>query len=326
MKHEGRTRNTLFHGFCEMTTMEALADLQIWAPCVVVTVKNKGVADRKLKVPLRKCGRKWARVNQSRDWMKREEAEKVAESLGPHVGVGIRLGLLPDGSGLILAGIDNDGSRLNGVPLDWEIAIVEAFETHCHVSQSGNGTHVLFLATRDDLDGLKQSGLVKAEFGRKFGAGEHVEIAVFYGGKFFSVTDQLVSPDSIVRRVSFEKQAWLLGKFGPQWVHEPKPGSNGPLSLSSSSRASSRDDSGSGYGFRYCMRAILFERCERDEAPDVCSAFFEQIDPEHPAAEWWWRATDRDRDRTPLRAWDAAQAHWNNADQCEAYLDELEEE
>lgn len=326
MKHEGKTRKTRPVVSSETTTMEDLADLPIWAPCVVVTARHEGEAGRRIKVPLRKCGCKWARVNRAEDWMTREEAEKVAESHGPNNGVGIRLGLLPDGSGWILAGIDNDGSRLNGVPLDWETAITEAFETHCHVSQSGNGSHVLFLATRDDLDGLKQSGLIKAEFGRKFGAGDHVEIAAFYGGKFFAVTDQVVSQDAIVRRVSMETQAWLLGDFGPKWAHGTRLGSDRALGLRSSPRASSRDDSGSGYGFRYCMRAILSERCERDEAPDVCSEFFEQIDPEHPAAEWWWRATDRDRERTPVRAWEAAQAHWNDAERCEAFLNELDEE
>lgn len=310
----------------ENATTEYLADLKIWAPCTIVTVTDEDGSERKLKVSRRKCGRKWGRVNNPDDWMRRKTAEKIAERLGPKAGVGIRLGKLPDGSGRILAGVDNDSSRKDGISFDWEVEIVEAFNTHCHVSPSGNGTHLLFIASQEDLDSHKKSGLIKAEYGRKFGSGDHVEIAVFYGGKFFSFTDQLVGAHATIRRVSRETQAWLLEEFGPNWALKLQSGRGGSNHGHPTMRALPRDDSGSGYGFRYCMRAILSEKCDRDEAPEVCSEFFEMIDPDHPAAEWWWRATDRDRERTPMRAWDAAQARWNDADRCDAFLNMLDEE
>jgi len=308
-------------------TLEDLADFPIWAAWKNVEVKQADGSKKKIKVAICRDCKRWARTNHPRDWMDRAEAERVARRIGCAGNIGIRLGELPDGSSRLLCGIDNDNSRINGCASDWETKILGEFRTHCHLSPSACGSHVLFFATVADLKSHKSAGLITGEYGRVFSVGDHTEIAVFYGGKFLTVTKSVISLDETIRQAGRDAQEWLLSDFGPAFVRSMGKASDSPkIGAGMSDFNKIKDSSGSGYAFRYCIRAILNAACERDEAPVVCSNYFGKIDVDTPAAEWWWRATDRDRERTPLRAWDAAQAYPSDLEQHEKFLDMLDEE
>ena len=237
------------------------------------------------KLPIAAATGRAASSTDPATWSTRPEAE--ARDLS---GIGIALGPLDGTNGVLLCGVDLDGAvYTDGTTAPWADAVVERFGGYVERSPSGTGLHVLFLARETDVAALRNEGLLTPKGGASFAIGEHREVALYTGGRYFTVTDDRVSDTDALPFVKPKALRWLLAEHGPSFK------------ASKAASAHKGDDSGSGHGYRFardCARRCLSEN-------DTRAAF----DADGGAAgEWWVRVDDRERDRTIENAFASVQA------------------
>jgi hypothetical protein len=205
----------------------------------------------------------------------RAEAETRGEKI--QGGLGIVLGELPDGRHLV--GIDLDSCRdaESGAIADWAEVVLERFDTYAEVSPSGTGVKLFFVISAADF--VKLSALIEGKTRKTFAAGEHREVAIDTA-RFYAVTEQRLSgsPEHF-RLVPFDDAEWFITGVGPHYLEQQKSG-NG------------RDESGSGYGFR-------FMRDRRVEGMSYAQAREAILRDEAEAGEW----ANRVDERQLKRAW-----------------------
>jgi hypothetical protein len=164
------------------------------------------------------------------------------------------LGDLDDGA--LLMGIDLDDCFKPGTEgiKPWAVEVIERFKTYAEVSPSGRGVKLFFRVAQRDAAAAKQlfgfNGKGQRKMREPFAAGKHREIAIDRA-RFYAVTDQRL-PDvpKTLEVVSVEDVRWFIEQAGPQYqrLHGVRRGDDG------SRRGRDRDESRSGYGFRF-MRA-----------------------------------------------------------------------
>jgi putative DNA primase/helicase len=180
-----------------------------------------------------------------------------------------------------LGGVDLDGCRdpVTGTLTDWATDWVSAFGSYTEVSPSGTGVKIYALGAPTELN--KHVRLMP---GDPIG-GKAPKIEAYNTARYFAVTGDLLpdAPDEITAT----PEAWArLAQF---LVEAPEPTKSG------------RDDSGSGFGFRF-MRDFLgtFE--------EACAA----IRTDQGEAGDWARRSD---DRQLKRAWERSHTSQGDGDQ-----------
>jgi hypothetical protein len=149
-------------------------------------------------------------------WSTRAEAEDWA-ALNGGQGQGVVLGPLPNES--LLAGVDADSCRdpATGEIAPWAQEIAARLDSYCEVSPSGTGVKIIFVILPADRPAIDR--LMGGKQGRKFanGGGEHrPAIEIYLGGRYFTVTDDMLSGDDELRAASLADLEWLVGVAGPK--------------------------------------------------------------------------------------------------------------
>lgn len=244
-----------------------------------------------------------AQNNNPRTWHSRGAAERRAEKFRADRGrgVGLMLSSLGAHPGWRLCGLDLDGCRNpeTGELADWAEPVLDRFASYAEPSPSETGVHVYFSARDEDIETLREAGLIRPQAdgkpgaGRNFGlSGEHRELSLFAERKFLTVTDAALKGFDLIEPVSLEVLEWLLAEHGPS-VQATDSGSE--------SGAGGRDESGSGAAFRFMQEQAHLGRTEA-EAIDAIEA------DNGPAGEWWGRTDDRQRERATERGFGGAVA------------------
>lgn len=188
-----------------------------------------------------------AKANDPATWLTRARADAVAVDLlsgGRKGGVGLFLGGEGD---LRFGGIDLDSCLgLLGDLEPWATEVLVRFPSYAEVSPSGTGVKVFFAYRAADLEALR--AIMGTKWGCNFSRGDHTEIGLFLGHKYFTVTGQRLdgAPAAIetVDRVALE---WLIEDAGPRFKGDAPA-------------TAPKDDSRSGRAFRVageCRRAGL---------------------------------------------------------------------
>jgi P4 family phage/plasmid primase-like protien len=115
--------------------------------------------------------------------------------------------------------------------------------------------------------------------GAEFSLGGHTEIALFLGGRYFTVTDDQIGTGSTILPVGLKTLEWLIRDHGPAFKRKAKSAPKGG------------DESGSGIGFKF-----LCDRFREGKGEDEARAEIAEDDGD--AGEWWHRAGKRQQDRT----------------------------
>src|SRR5262249_39297122 len=177
---------------------------------------------------------------------------------------------------------------------DFANEIIERFATYAEVSPSGKGIKLFFLVTTRDMEGVQQ--LLGWDHDRKpktrkgFTAGEHREVALDRA-RYYAVTGRWLEGARRFRTVPVADVRWFIEQAGPRFQHMHRP-------ADSTERHPTRDESGSGYGYRF------FASCK------ALHQSFEQawraIQNDTGKAGEWARRSDT---RQLQRAWDNAVPH-----------------
>jgi putative DNA primase/helicase len=246
-------------------------------------------SNRKAEVPtnpqtygtLREAQRRWPRIQSG-----------AVDGIG---GEGIVLGdPLNDGNG-VLMGIDLDSCINSETLTKWASQIIERFASYAEISPSGRGVKIFFLVAANDAAAVQR--LMNGKTRVPFAAGKHREIALDRA-RFYAVTKNPLYEDTseILRTVSVDDIRWFIEEAGPAFkqLHNPTG--------TSSAATTSRDESGSGYGFRF----LAARKAAADTFAQACAAIRADTGK---AGEW-----ARRKDERALRlAWDNAKVD-NNAD------------
>ena len=230
-----------------------------------------------------RLGRKARIPTDPSTWNTFERAERRASSLddGRPVGTGIVLGDHFENE-LCLIGIDLDGCILDGRRID-RIAkdVISRFASYAEVSPSRNGIKCFFWISSFDYTNARQ--LIGGKLRKSFVVAEHKEIALDLG-RYYTVTGDNLRSYQSLRVVTFEDIRWLLEDAGPQFLQRHRP------SNISDGRNSARDESGSGWGFRF-MQDYKRRRLTFDQARAAILA------DRGPAGEWARRSDSRQLER-----------------------------
>jgi len=206
-----------------------------------------------------------------------------------------------------LCGLDLDGCRNpeTGECAGWAEQVVDRFDSYSEASPSQTGVRVLFFAQKEDVDALRESGLIRPQADGKPGAGrtfnlpgDHTEIALFSERKFLTITDEVFDGQKQIRPVNLKTLIWLLGDYGS--------------SVQAGEGMSRKDTSGSGEAWRFMEQQARMGRTE-DQAREAIES------DNGDAGEWWSRVDTRQQDRVVERAFDKVQAE---RDLHDALLDE----
>ncbi len=205
-----------------------------------------------------------ARSDDPGTWLTRPQAEAVAIDLlaaGRKGGVGLVLGGEGD---LRFGGIDLDsclGFLGDMTPAASEV--LERFSSYAEVSASGTGVKVFFAYRAADLEPLR--AIMGTKWGCNFSRGEHDEIGIFLGHKYFTVTGQrLDSVPATIKTVDRAALEWLITDAGPRFKGDAPA-------------TAPKDESRSGRAFRLageCRRAGLGLddfRAELAKDPDLAA-------------------------------------------------------
>jgi AAA domain len=271
-------------------TLADLADSKRW---VVWCEEEKTRTDGSTyltKIPYDPNSNGQARVpTEPSTWGTREQAEQRWDELrrsdDDNGGVGIVLGELAGGN--LLMGIDLDRCfKQNGNIFSWAVEVLDRFKTYAEVSPSGEGIKLFFLIAASDIEPVKQ---LLGKTRKSFAAGKHREIAIDRA-RYYAVTDDRFnhSPTTL-RTVSRADIRWLIEEAGPNFLdrhNKSKPSVAG---------AQGRDQSGSGFGFRFM--------CDRGAAGDSYAEARAALRADTGAAGEWARRVD---ERQLERAWDNA--------------------
>lgn len=269
------------------STLTDLAPLRIWAARGMPGAKP---TDR--RAPRRAATGAMAKTNDPGTWLTRQRAQRVARAFTDQPGVGIMLGTDHAPEGMVRVGIDLDGCRdpKTGAVDAWAERIIHRFDTYAEPSPSGTGMHLLCYFRAEAVEAVRAKGFMREQFGRTFSRGDHIEIALFVGSKFLTVTgephDDALGPYDSLRVVSADQLEWLLADYGPKWLASAPAEVDTP-----SATGSGRDESGSGHAYRFA-RTHALACMSADEIHDVFDADAGE------AGEWWGRADERERNRT----------------------------
>ena len=108
---------------------------------------------------------------------------------------------VPQARGWRLCGVDLDGCLDGDKLAPWASAVVDRFASYAERSPSGTGLHVLFFCRESDMAALRDAGLMTPKGGAEFSLGGHTEIALFLGGRYFTVTEDQLGDVSTIRPV-----------------------------------------------------------------------------------------------------------------------------
>ncbi|MBJ3775667.1 phage/plasmid primase, P4 family [Acuticoccus mangrovi] len=218
-------------------------------------------------------------------WGSRKAAHKRAqnarwqrEKVGK-VGVGVMFAPVPQARGWRLCGVDLDGCLDGDKLAPWASAVVDRFNSYTERSPSGTGAHILFLCRESDMAALRDAGLVTPKGGAEFSLGGHTEIALFLGGRYFTVTEDQLGDGSTIRTVKRADLEWLVREHGPAFKRAA--GESGPKG---------GDESGSGIAFKFLCDRFREGKGEEEVRDDIAQ-------DDGDAGDWWHRAGDRQQDR-----------------------------
>lgn len=283
----------------ETLSLDGLANLPIWLAWQE-SESNK-------KVPWDPNNRKAASSTNPNTWAVRSKAERRARGLIAKrpKGIGLALGPHLDAPGLRLIGIDLDGCRDHetGEVADWAQAVIDEFDSYTEISPSGSGLHVLALCSEVDFGALLDDELVTKNGAAEFSVGDHVEIALFGGGRYFTFTNDPLNDGKDLRIVDQENLRWLTLGHGPAFKQQfSKPMTGG--SLTEDYRTGGKDGSGSGVAFRFLL-GLARKGYSEEDARDL-------IETDGGDAGAWWHRTDlRQQDRAVQRAFAEVQRQLN---------------
>lgn len=237
--------------------------------------------DEGRKLPVNPSTGRAAKSDNPDTWGTRKAAQKLAKRFqgGRPSGLGVMFTPVTEAGGLRLCGVDLDGCLDGNNLAPWASAVVDRFKSYTERSPSGTGAHVLFLCRESDMKALHEAGLVTAKGGAEFSLGGHTEIGLFMGGRYFTVTEDLIGKESTVRPVNRTDLEWLVREHGPSFKRQTKKISH-----------SGGDQSGSGIAFRFLCDQFR-EGMSQDEA---CQAIAQD---DGDAGEWWQRAGPRQQNR-----------------------------
>jgi putative DNA primase/helicase len=275
-------------------TLDDLVERPCWVAWREEMRPTKDGAEKPTKIPYDPNCNQQARIpTDPSTWGTRKQAEQRWRKLddGRPGGVGIVLGELDDGT--LLMGIDLDScieTETNTLtPLAEEV--LDRFDTYAEVSPSRSGVKLCFQIAPEDVEEVGQ--LLSGKTRKTFSAGVHREMAIDRA-RFYAVTDEcLDGVPPTLRTVEVSTVRWFIEELGPHYLKSHKPASNHGTRTR---ETRIRDESGSGYGFRF-MR-------ERKAAGDDYEAAREDILANQAEAGEWARRVD---ERQLQRAWNAVQ-------------------
>jgi putative DNA primase/helicase len=184
-----------------------------------------------------------ASTTKARDWGTRDQAENRCNR-DELEGIGIKLGALGDKTHLLGLDLDNcldDRGEIND-PIVRKI--VAKFRSYAEISPSGNGLKVVFTMTPEDTEDVKALIGTEKRTRKAWNAGNHHEIAIDLD-RFYTVTEDSWDKEPLpIKHVSYETVVWLFDVAGPEYQRRH----------GASAKGKTRDDSGSGYGYR-CQSA-----------------------------------------------------------------------
>jgi putative DNA primase/helicase len=288
-KEAGQLRNSEYHKSPGEQTLSDLEAHPLW-----VAWKEVDRDGKPAKVPFDPSTGGKARSDNRTTWASRASAAKRAAHLlknGGKGGVGIMLGPIEHDSEWSLGGIDLDSSRdpTTGILHPWASDVVELIESYVEISPSNEGVKIFFRYRTSDLPRIRE--MMQTDHGKSWSRGSHCEIALHVTNRYFTVTDRSLHPDDIadllgggqneLATIKLAKLRTLIKDIGP--------------SFAGKSEKPARDESGSGYGYRFFL--------DQAGAGVTFKAAFAALDAEDgQAGEWSRRATEREIKRT----WDNA--------------------
>lgn len=275
--------NIIPHILNQDLTLDALAAEPIW----VAWITDGDGRKRPLDPNTAGAG---AKADDPATWGSRKAAQRLAQRRKG--GLGVELSALSSLPGWRLCGVDLDGcidALGNAAP--WASAVVDRFGSYAELSPSGTGLHVLFLARESDFAALQKAGKLSPKGGKEFSLGGHTEIALYLGGRFFTVTGSCFDPSDIlgaapIRPVSKADLEWLINDQGPAFMAGQGRPEDSP---------SGGDGSGSGVAFKAALDLARYGMSEA-EARDALA------EDDGEAGEWWNRVDDRQQCRVITNA------------------------
>lgn len=197
--------------------LDEYSDRQCWVAWKVVERDGKPT-----KVPLNPETGLPGSTSNPATWNTRGIAEKRMRRKDLP-GVGIVLGDVLGDPEYHLAGIDLDSCfDPQGKPLPWAADVVRRFPSYAETSPSGDGMKLFFRVRVSDAEALLHE---HGKRGFEFSLGSHTEMALYLGGRFFTVTGMhyqespaevaVADPDSL---------AWFINDAGPAFKTDAPTG------------------------------------------------------------------------------------------------------
>lgn len=179
---------------------------------------------RTTKIPHRPSGGGLAKSDDPAGWGTRAAAQSHAgrivngESKG---GVGLMLGAFTGPVPVRLGGVDLDSclDPETGALEPWAAEVIARFGSYAEVSPSGRGVKVFFHYSPADLPEIR--ALMGTDHGKSWSRGNHCEIALHVGNRYFAVTGERIAdaPEDL-RPVELETLRWLIEEAGPRFKGE----------------------------------------------------------------------------------------------------------
>lgn len=272
-----------------------------------VAYSGKITANNKIdKVPINPRTGRNASNNSSKTWARKSEADRFAKGASKknaRPGIGIVLGKLePE---LSLIGVDLDGCvdpQTEDVE-DWAVEVVKRLGAYAELSPSGTGLKVFFLHRSE----VNPCDLIDGKKKKEWKQGSHFGIELHVENSYFTVTGDAYDPEHGVDKltglvgplveVSQSQLEWLIGYANR---------------LFAKAGGKAKDESGSGYGFRF------LQNLAREGVLEKCDAIERLQSDEGIAGDWGRRASNRELGRSWARACQSVK------DQVAAILSDLD--
>jgi putative DNA primase/helicase len=192
----------------DFRTLDDLEKKRIWV-CWYETAEKKPPINAKTE--------KEAKVTGPDTWTIRAAAQKAAK-LNTDWGIGVVLGAL-DNSDYWLCGIDLDRCLSKDGSID-KLAeqVIKRFNTYAEISPSGEGIKLFFLLRAKDAQSAKRK--IDGRSMKSFSRGDHQEIAIAFGKKYYTVTDHPYKTKKELTVIPLKDVTWLLDEIGPEYKGE----------------------------------------------------------------------------------------------------------